>query len=171
MQNIKAHGNKFLVEMKNEYGEYEPIGIISFKQATELQFMTHHAIHLQKVSDLDDDDGVRVGCQLFSRGDVRRAMRQLIELVKADMNEGEVLAQYDLRNGYSTTETRDLCENEWPNPIMLLKADEVIGSISRVDKLITEGNLEVYYNDLVENTAHCENHGIWIKDGKITKVY
>ena len=52
-----------------------------------------------------------------------------------------------------------------------MKADEVIGSISRVDKLITEGNLEVYFNDLVENTALCENHGIWIKDGKITKVY
>ena len=56
MQNIKAHGNKFLVEMKNDNGEYEPIGIISFKEATELQFMTHRAIHLQKVCDLDDDD-------------------------------------------------------------------------------------------------------------------
>ena len=171
MQKIKAHGNKFLVEMKNEYGEYEPIGIISFKEATELQFMTHHAIHLQKVCDLDDDDAVRVGCQLFSRGDVRKAMRQLIELVKADMDAGEVLAQYDLRNGYSTTETRDLCENEWPNPMMLMKADAVIDSVSRVDKLITEGNLEVYFNDMVENEAHCVNHGIWIKDGKITKVY
>jgi hypothetical protein len=171
MQNIKAHGNKFLVEMKNDNGEYEPIGIISFKQATELQFMTHHAIHLQKVSDLDEDDNVRVGCQLFSRGDVRKAMSQLIELLKAEMNKGEVLAQYDLRNGYSTTETRDLCENKWPNPIMLMKADEVIGSLSRVDKLITEGNLEVYFNDVEANEAFCVNHGIWIKDGKITKVY
>lgn len=171
MQNIKAHGNKFLVEMKNDNGEYEPIGIISFKEATELQFMTHRAIHLQKVCDLDDDDDVRVGCQLFSRGDVRKAMRQLIELVKADMDAGEVLAQYDLRNGYSTTENRDLCENEWPNPMMLMKADAVIDSVSRVDELITEGNLEVYFNDIAANEAHCVNHGIWIKDGKITKVY
>lgn len=171
MQNIKAHGNKFLVEMKNDKGEYEPIGIISFKQATEMQFATHHAVRLQKVSDLEDDDGVRVGCQLFTRGDVRKAMAELIDLIKADMNEGELLAQYDLRNGYSTTEDRDLCENQWPNPIMIVKADAVISSISRVDKLITEGNLEVYFNDIEANSAHCENHGIWIKDGKITKVY
>jgi hypothetical protein len=24
---------------------------------------------------------------------------------------------------------------------------------------------------MVANEAHCVNHGIWIKDGKITKVY
>ena len=171
MQNIKAHGNKFLVEMKNDKGEYEPIGIISFKQATEMQFATHHAVRLQKVSDLDADNDIKVGCQLFTRGDVRKAIAELIDLIKADMNEGELLAQYDLRNGYSTTEYRDLCENQWPNPIMLVKADDVIGSIARVDKLITEGNLEVYFNDIEANSAHCENHGIWIKDGKITKVY
>ena len=36
MQNIKATGNKFLVEMKNDQGEYEPLGVLSFHEATEM---------------------------------------------------------------------------------------------------------------------------------------
>lgn len=38
--------------------------------------------------------------------------------------------------------------------------------------MITEGNLEVYYYyDFMLSQADPVEHGIWIKDGKITKVY
>ena len=37
--------------------------------------------------------------------------------------------------------------------------------------MITAGNLEVYYNDFVLGQADSADHGIWIKDGKITEVY
>lgn len=49
MQNIKATGNKFLVEIKNGQGEYEPLGVLSFHEAVEIQFTTHHAIRMQRV--------------------------------------------------------------------------------------------------------------------------
>jgi hypothetical protein len=57
MQNIKATGNKFLVEIKNDQGEYEPLGVLSFREATEIQFTTHRAIRMQRVSDLDEREG------------------------------------------------------------------------------------------------------------------
>lgn len=171
MQNIKANGNKFLVEIKNDQGEYEPLGVLSFREATEIQFTTHHSIRMQRVIDLDDRDGELVGHQLFTRGELRKALDDLGEAIKADMNPGESISLYDLRNGYSTTETRDLCENQWPHGIMAIDFGAVYASLAEVEDRITEGNLEVYFNDMEGNCAHCENHGIWIKDGKITKVY
>lgn len=171
MQNIKANGNKFLVEIKNDQGDYEPLGVLSFREATEIQFSTHRAIRMQRVIGLDDRDDEPVGHQLFTRGELRKAIDDLVEAIKADMNPGESIGRYDLRNGYSTAETRDLCENQWPHGIMAIDFDAVYASIVEVDARITEGNLEVYFNEIEGNLAHCENHGIWIKDGKITKVY
>lgn len=176
MQNIKATGNKFLVEIKNDQGEYEPLGVLSFREATEIQFTTHRAIRMQRVSDLDERegderDGELVGHQLFTRGELRKALIDLVEAIKPDMNPDESIDLYDLRNGYSTTEKRDLCENQWPHEIMAIDVEAVYASIIKVDARITEGNLEVYYNDMENNAAYCENHGIWIKDGKITRVY
>lgn len=52
MQNIKATGKKFLVEMKNNSGEYEPLGVLSFHDAIQMQFTTHRAIRMQRVSQL-----------------------------------------------------------------------------------------------------------------------
>lgn len=49
MQNIKSKGDKFLVEIKNEQGDYEPLGVLSFHEAVEVSFTTHHAIRMQKV--------------------------------------------------------------------------------------------------------------------------
>lgn len=177
MQNIKATGNKFLVEMKNDQGEYEPLGVLSFREATEIQFTTHRAIRMQRVSDLeqteepnDNDNDVRVGDQLFTRGELRKALGDLVEAIKPDMKTGETLSLYDLRNGYSTSEKRDLCENEWPR-CMAIKYEDVNDCLMRVRGRITEGNLEVYYNDKATNSAYVENHGIWITDGVITKVY
>ena len=175
MQNIKATGNKFLVEMKNDQGVYEPLGILLFREATEIQFTTHHTIRMQRVSDIEQteephDNDVRVGDQLFTRGELRKAVSELIEHVKSTMQTGETLSCYDLRNGYSTTEKRDLCENEWPD-CMALNFDDVNLCLTKVRGRITEGNLEVYFNDMATNSAYNENHGIWITDGVITKVY
>ena len=44
-------------------------------------------------------------------------------------------------------------------------------TIAEIPSMITEGNLEVYYNDFMLGQADPVEHGIWIKDGKITKVY
>lgn len=175
MQNIKATGNKFLVEIKNDQDEYEPLGVLSFREATEIQFIAHHAIRMQRVCDLEqadepNDNDARVGDQLFTRGELRKAVRELIENVKSTMETGETLSCYDLRNGYSTTEKRDLCENDWPR-CMGLNYEDVNDCLMQVCGRITEGNLEVYFNDKSTNSAYNENHGIWITDGVITKIY
>ena len=171
MQNIKATGKKFLVEMKNNSGEYEPLGVLSFQDAIQMQFTTHRAIRMQRVSDLDEREGELVGHQLFTRGELRKALIDLVEAIKPDMSPDESIGLYDLRNGYSTTEKRDLCENQWPHEIMAIDFEAVYASLIKVDARITKGNLEVYFNDMEGNSAYCENHGIWITDGKIAKVY
>lgn len=171
MQNIKATGNKFLVEIKNDQGEYEPLGVLSFREATEIQFTTHRAIRMQRVSDLDEREGELVGHQLFTRGELNMAINSLIDCIKRDTGFDGNLALLDLRNGYSTTEQRDLCENEWCNSGMTIDFESALCALEEPNKVITEGNLEVYYNDKETNSAFPENHGIWIKDGKITEVY
>lgn len=179
MQNIKATGNKFLVEIKNDQGEYEPLGVLSFRKATEIQFTTHHAIRMQVVKPIEAEadrapvDNARdpVGHQLFTRGELNMAINSLIDCIKRDPGFDGNLALLDLRNGYSTTEKRDLCENEWCNSGMTIDFESALRALEEPDKVITEGNLEVYYNDKETNSAFPENHGIWIKDGKITEVY
>lgn len=183
MQNIKTNGKKFLVEMKNDLGEYEPLGVLEFKQATELQFKTHRAVRMQAVSDLVEEAPDKpvytpvtkphdpVGCQLFTRGELNMAVHQLIDCIKGDNGYDGHLARYVLRNGYSTSDKRDLCENEWRNSGMEITFEQALYAIENADKVITEGNLEVYYNDQETGSAFPENHGIWITDGKITKIY
>lgn len=171
MQNIKATGKKFLVEMKNNSGEYEPLGVLSFHDAIQMQFTTHRAIRMQRVSDLDEREGELVGHQLFTRGELNMAINSLIECIKRDPGFDGNLALLDLRNGYSITEERDLCENEWCNSGMTIDFESALRALEEPDKVITEGNLEVYYNDKEADSAFPENHGIWITDGKITKIY
>ncbi len=179
MQNIKATGNKFLVEIKNDQGEYEPLGVLSFREATEIQFSTHRAIRMQAVKPIEaeaDHEPVKnsrdpVGHQLFTRGELNMAINSLIDCIKRDHGFDGNLDLLDLRNGYSTTEKRDLCENEWCNSGMTIDFESALRALEEPDKVITEGNLEVYYNDKETNSAFPENHGIWIKDGKITEVY
>ena len=172
MQNIKANGDKFLVEIKNNQGEYEPLGVLSFHEAVEVSFTTHHAIRMQKVCGLDEGEWERVGKQLFTKGELRNALRTLRNILLT--NEKEGLEHFDLRNGYSTSETRDLCEHQWGEfPLDLDgKCDgDIERTIEKIPSVITEGNLEVYYNDFGLRQADPVDHGIWIKDGKITKVY
>ena len=171
MQNIKATGNKFLVEIKNDQGEDEPLGVLSFREATEIQFTTHRAIRMQRVSDLDEREGELVGHQLFTRGELRKALIDLVEAIKPDMSPDERIGLYDRRNGHSTNEEREPCENQCPHEIMAIDFEAVYASLIKVDARITEGNLEVYFNDMEGNSAYCENHGIWITDGKMAKVY
>lgn len=172
MQNIKSKGDKFLVEIKNDQGDYEPLGVLSFHEAVEVSFTTHHAIRMQKVCGLDEGEWERVGKQLFTKGELRNALRTLRNILLTKEKEG--LEHFDLRNGYSTSETRDLCEHQWGEfPLgMDGKFDgDIERTIAEIPSMITEGNLEVYYNDFVLMQADPADHGIWIKDGKITKVY
>ena len=173
MQNIKSKGDKFLVEIKNDQGEYEPLGVLSFHEAVEVSFTTHHAIRMQKVCGrLDEGEWERVGKQLFTKGELRNALRTLRNILLT--NEKEGLEHFDLRNGYSTSETRDLCEHQWGEFPLDLDGNcdrDIERTIAEIPSMITEGNLEVYYNDFALRQADPVEHGIWIKDGKITKVY
>lgn len=172
MQNIKTKGDKFLVEIKNEQGDYEPLGVLSFHEAVEVSFTTHHAIRMQKLCGLDEGEWERVGKQLFTKGDLRNALRTLRNILLTEEKEG--LEHFDLRNGYSTSETRDLCEHQWGEFPLDLDGNcdgDIERTIAEIPSMITEGNLEVYYNDFALRQADPVDHGIWIKDGKITKVY
>ena len=173
MQNIKANGDKFLVEIKNNQGEYEPLGVLSFHEAVEVSFTTHHAIRMQKVCGrLDEGEWERVGKQVFTKGELRNALRTLRNILLTKEKEG--LEHFDLRNGYSTSETRDLCEHQWGEFPLDLDGNcdrDIERTIAEIPSMITEGNLEVYYNDFALRQADPVEHGIWIKDGKITKVY
>ena len=172
MQNIKSKGDKFLVEIKNNQGEYEPLGVLSFHEAAEVSFTTHHAIRMQKVCGLDEGEWERVGKQLFTKGALRNALRTLRNILLTKEKEG--LEHFDLRNGYSTSETRDLCEHQWGEFPLDLDGNcdgDIERTIAEIPSMITEGNLEVYYNDFALRQADPVDHGIWIKDGKITKVY
>ena len=173
MQNIKAKGDKFLVEIKNDQGEYEPLGVLSFHEAVEVSFTTHHAIRMQKVCGrLDEGEWERVGKQVFTKGELRNALRTLRNILLTKEKEG--LEHFDLRNGYSTSETRDLCEHQWGEFPLDLDGNcdrDIERTIAEIPSMITEGNLEVYYNDFALRQADPVEHGIWIKDGKITKVY
>lgn len=172
MQNIKANGDKFLVEIKNDQGDYEPLGVLSFHEAVEVSFTTHHAIRMQKLCGLDEGEWERVGKQLFTKGELRNALRTLRNILLAKEKEG--LEHFDLRNGYSTSETRDLCEHQWGEFPLDLDGNcdgDIERTIAEIPSMITEGNLEVYYNDFALRQAVPVDHGIWIKDGKITKVY
>ena len=172
MQNIKANGDKFLVEIKNNQGEYEPLGVLSFHEAVEVSFTTHHAIRMQKVCGLDERECEPVGKQLFTKGELRNALRTLRNILLAKEKEG--LDHFDLRNGYSTSETRDLCEHQWGEFHLELDGNcdgDIERTIAEIPSMITEGNLEVYYNDFALRQAVPVDHGVWIKDGKITKVY
>lgn len=172
MQNIKSKGDKFLVEIKNNQGEYEPLGVLSFHEAVEVSFTTHHAIRMQKVCGLDEGEWERVGKQLFTKGDLRNALRTLRNILLTKEKEG--LEHFDLRNGYSTTESRDLCEHQWGAFPLDLDGNcvgDIERAIAEIPSIITEGNLEVYHNDFALRQADPVDHGIWIKDGKITKVY
>lgn len=172
MQNIKSKGDKFLVEIKNDQGDYEPLGVLSFHEAVEVSFTTHHAIRMQKVCGLGEGEWERVGKQLFTKGELRNALRTLRNILLTKEKEG--LDHFDLRNGYSTSETRDLCEHQWGEFHLDLDGNcdgDIERTIAEIPSMITEGNLEVYYNDFALRQAVPVDHGIWIKDGKITKVY
>ena len=172
MQNIKSKGDKFLVEIKNDQGDYEPLGVLSFHEAVEVSFTTHHAIRMQKVCGLDEGEWERVGKQLFTKGELRNALRTLRNILLTKEKEG--LEHFDLRNGYSTSDTRDLCEHQWGEFPLDLDGNcdgDIERTIAEIPSMITEGNLEVYYNDFALRQADPVDHGIWIKDGKITKVY
>jgi hypothetical protein len=73
---------------------------------------------------------------------------------------------YDIRNGYSITESKDCNENEW---YAEWNFDSLCKAVESVKGIITFGDLEVYWNHHGE--ADSDGHGIIIVDGMIDRVY
>lgn len=171
MQNIKATGNKFLVEIKNDQGEYEPLGVLSFREATEIQFATHRAVRLQRVSGLEDAGenpfDKKVGCQQFTKGELCRAVSVLQTMICADMEEGRLLAQYVLVGACMAPDG----QRELPMPQMAVTVDAVEGCIAHVEEPLTDCTIEAYITDERQRPTAKANHGIVIKNGRIASVY
>lgn len=106
----------------------------------------------------------KVGAQSFTYGELKKAWNELNTKVNLDIP-GIV---YDIRNGYSMTENRDCCENEWCADWSFEALCEAVKSAPRQ---ITFGDLEVYWNNKESNDADSDGHGIFIMNGKILKVY
>lgn len=171
MNNIKANGNKFLVEIKNNQGEYEPLGVLSFHEAVEIQFTTHRAVRFQRISGLEDAGGNRlgkkVGCQLFTKGELCRAVSVLQTMICADMEEGRLLTQYVLVGTYMAPDG----QGELPMPQMAVTAEAVEGCIARMEDPLADCTIESYITDERQRPTEKANHGIVIRNGRIASVY
>ena len=100
----------------------------------------------------------RVGKQVFTKGELRNALRTLRNILLTNEKEG----------------LEHFCEHQWGEFPLDLDGNcdrDIERTIAEIPSMITEGNLEVYYNDFALRQADPVEHGIWIKDGKITKVY
>lgn len=174
MQNIKATGNKFLVEIKNGQGEYEPLGVLSFREATEIQFTTHHAIRMQRVSDIEERDGkpvgnaAPVGKQLFTRAELDGAIKKLAGLVCFDKRADELMGAHELHGVYYVDGEE---AKPWPDPIMVSETECVAASVGRIGQRIRYGVLMVHFRPMDSLESAELRHGIRIKDGKIAEVF
>ncbi len=101
-----------------------------------------------------------VGKQNFTYAELRNAWDRLVVLVGDGC--------YDIRNGYSLTDTKDVGEHQWWIP---WNFDSLCETIEGVGGVITRGDLEVYWNDPAHLDADTDGHGITIENGKITGVY
>lgn len=112
-------------------------------------------------------DGL-VGKQQFTYAELEKAWDELKKNVENDPYNSKNLPSqgYDIRNGYDTTDGYDPSENQWDMDFSL---EAITKELEEVPAMITAGDLEVYYNDNGE--ANSDEHGIYIIDGKIDKVY
>ena len=112
-----------------------------------------------------------VGAQKFTYQELEDAFNELGTLV---YNDPDNLPEYvyDIRNGY-TTDDPDL--GYWENWQMDFDLEQVVVELANIPDMITYGDLEVYFNYHPEGErygyAESDDHGIFIEDGKITKVY
>ena len=109
-----------------------------------------------------------VGHQLFSYAELEKAWNKLEANVENDPENRKYPPDngYSIRNGYDTTDEYDPCNNHWEMDFSL---KDITRELESVNKLITAGDLEVYWCS--DGRAESDEHGIFIKDGKIDKVY
>lgn len=110
----------------------------------------------------------KVGKQNFTYAELEDAWNKLKGNVETDPTNKEFPPSngYDIRNGYDTTKAYDPSKNSWDMDFSL---DSIIKELEAVPAVITAGDLEVYWCD--SDGAESDEHGIYIKDGKIEQVY
>lgn len=110
-----------------------------------------------------------VGHQLFSYAELETAWNKLKSNVENDPYDRDhpPSGGYDIRNGYS----RDAEGRDWIYWDMEFSLEGIVKELERVPETIGYGCLEVYYNNSEINQADLDDHGIFIKNGKIKQVY
>ena len=110
-----------------------------------------------------------IGAQNFTYSELRDAWNKLKAKVEADaVDDDPEDISYDIRNGYSTIDSKDCNENQWQ---MDFSFDAIVAELDAVPEMITAGDLEVYWNSKGQWYAEPADHGIFIEDGKIKQVY
>lgn len=114
-----------------------------------------------------------VGVQKFTKAELKKAWDELVKNVENDPENKKFPPDngYDIRNGYSTGEDKDICGKDGHDWSISFDYEDVLKEISRITEVITYGDLEVYWNSNKQNMAEPDNHGIIIEDGKIQQVY
>ncbi|MBR4407422.1 MAG: hypothetical protein IKT27_03815 [Clostridia bacterium] len=120
----------------------------------------------KKRSEANGND--KVGKQNFTYVELEDAWNKLKDNVETDPTNKEFPPSngYDIRNGYDTTDGYDPSNTAWNCDYDL---DSIIKELEAVPAVITAGDLEVYWCD--SDGAESDEHGIYIKDGKIDTIY
>jgi hypothetical protein len=108
-----------------------------------------------------------VGCQLFTKGELCRAVSVLQTMICADMEEGRLLGQYVLVGAYMAPDG----QRELPMPQMAVTADAVEGCLAHVEGPLSDCTIEAYITDERQRPTAKANHGIVIRNGRIASVY
>jgi hypothetical protein len=172
MKNIKANGDKFLVEIKTDLGGYEPLGVLSFREAVEMQFTTHRAVRFQRISGIPDAENPfmqKVAPQEMTRADLCRAVAALQAIVCSEMPDGRMLSSYGLIAVSTSQEPRDPGAR-WPGDTMEISVDAVSSYLSGLQSRIEYGSLDAYFKDADGNVTPVP-HGIVIRNGRVANVY
>lgn len=111
----------------------------------------------------------KVGCQLFTYQELENAWNELKGNVENDAENKKYPPAngYDIRNGYDTTEGYDPGHTQWD--VNDFSLEEITKELESIDKVITAGDMEVYWCG--DDYAESDDHGIFIRDGRIEKVY
>lgn len=114
-----------------------------------------------------EGSSAKVGKQDFTYAELENAWNELKANVTNDPSNKDNPPSngYDIRNGYACG------ERDWNDWHIAFSLDAVKKALEEVTEPIKEGDLEVYYNDKDNNQANSNDHGIFIKNGKIDSVY
>lgn len=111
-----------------------------------------------------------VGRQLFSYAELESAWNELKANIENDTfdKNNPPSGGYDIRNGYFLGSNTQGDFTDWELEFSL---EDVKKALENVPGVISQGDLEVYYNDNEYNQADSDEHGIFIENGKIKQVY